>query len=193
MRKRQVDADVLALLREWKLEDEAERLAKNGVCKMKDLEFMKAGDVQKFGLRLTFRGLLQHVAKQKKRLSDGSKEKKAKPSPAAAPPNKEEKQNMPGKTCNTLNSSTQGDPSPVKTASDVGNERINLRVKGVNGEVLFKIKKQCLKKLMEAYCESQNLKMTDTVFLFAGKNLLETQSADELKMQDDDVVEAKRR
>jgi hypothetical protein len=93
-----VDEDVLALLREWKLEDEAERLAENGVCKMEDLEFMKAGDVQRFGLRLTFRGLLQHVAKQKKkRLSDGSKEKKAKPSPAAAPPNKKQKQNMPVK------------------------------------------------------------------------------------------------
>jgi hypothetical protein len=76
----------------------------------------------------------------------------------------------------------------------VGNEHINLRVKGVNGEVIFKIKKKMvLKKLMEAYCDRQKLKMTDTVFLFAGKNLLETQSADELKMQDDDVIEAKRR
>ncbi len=69
---------------------------------------------------------------------------------------------------------------------------IILSVKGVDGGVVhFKIKKETgLKKLMEAYCESQKLKMTDTVFLFAGKNLLETQSADELKMQDDDVIEA---
>ena len=73
-RKRQVDADVLALLREWELEDESERLAENGVCKMDDLEYMKEGDVHKFGLRLKFRGLLQHQAKQKKRASDGSKE-----------------------------------------------------------------------------------------------------------------------
>jgi hypothetical protein len=75
--KRQVDVDVLALLREWELEDESERLAENGVCKMDDLEYMKEGDVHKFGLRLKFRGLLQHQAKQKKkRASDGSKEHK---------------------------------------------------------------------------------------------------------------------
>jgi hypothetical protein len=86
----------MALLSEWKLEDEAERLAENGVCEMEDLEFMKEEDVPKFGLLLKFRGLLEHVAKQKKkRLSDGSKEKKAKPSPAAAPPNKKQKKNMP--------------------------------------------------------------------------------------------------
>ena len=58
---RPVDADVMSLLREWKLVDEAERLAANGVCEMEDLEFMTAKDVQKFGLRLKFRGLLQHV------------------------------------------------------------------------------------------------------------------------------------
>ena len=76
-RKRQVDADVLALLREWELEDESERLAENGVCKMDDLEYMNEGDVHKFGLRLKFRGLLQHQAKhKKKRASDGSKEHK---------------------------------------------------------------------------------------------------------------------
>ena len=48
--------------------------AENGVCKMDDLEYMKEGYVQKFGLSLKFRGLLQHQAKQKKRVSDGSKE-----------------------------------------------------------------------------------------------------------------------
>ena len=64
-----------ALLREWNLEGEAERLAENGVCEMEDLEFMKDEDLAKFGLRLKFRGLLQHVAEQKKkRVSDGSKE-----------------------------------------------------------------------------------------------------------------------
>ena len=48
-----------------------------GFCKMDDLEYMKEGDVHKFGLRLKFRGLLQHQAKQKKkRASDGSKEHK---------------------------------------------------------------------------------------------------------------------
>jgi large subunit ribosomal protein L40e len=94
-RKRQVDDHVMALLREWKLEDEAERLAENGVCEMDDLEFMTAEDVQKFGLRLKFRGLLQQVAKQKeKRISGGSQEQDAEPLPAAAPLNKKEKQNI---------------------------------------------------------------------------------------------------
>ena len=78
-RKRQVDVDVLALLREWELEDESERLAENGVCKMKDLESMNEMDMKEFGCRLgLLRKLLQHVAKQKenKRASDGSKEHK---------------------------------------------------------------------------------------------------------------------
>jgi hypothetical protein len=77
-RKRQVDADVLALLRESELEDESERLAENGVCKMKDLESMKEKDRKEFGCRLGFRELLKHVAKQKKTKtgSDGNKEHK---------------------------------------------------------------------------------------------------------------------
>jgi hypothetical protein len=77
-RKRQMDADVLALLREWELEDESELLAEKGVCKMKDLESMKEEDVEIFGCRLHLRELLQHVAKQKenKRASAGSKEHK---------------------------------------------------------------------------------------------------------------------
>jgi hypothetical protein len=73
-----VDADVLALLTEWELEDESERLAENGVCKMKDLESMNEMDRKEFGCRLGLRELLQHVAKQKenKRDSDGRKEHK---------------------------------------------------------------------------------------------------------------------
>ena len=69
---------MLTLLREWELEDESERLAENGVCKMKDLESMKEKDRKEFGCRLGLRELLQHVAKQKKqkRASDGSKEHK---------------------------------------------------------------------------------------------------------------------
>jgi hypothetical protein len=85
MRKRQVDEDVLALLREWELADEAERLAENGVCEMEDLEFMKEEDVQKFGLRLKFVGLLQHVTKQKeKKASGGSTEQNAEPTGSSA-------------------------------------------------------------------------------------------------------------
>ena len=42
--------------------------------------------------------LQRHVAEQtKKRLSDGNKEQNAVPLPSAPPPNKKQKQNMPGK------------------------------------------------------------------------------------------------
>ena len=69
---------MLTLLREWELEDESERLAENGVCKIKDLESMNEMDRKEFGCRLGLRELLQHVAKQKenKRASDGSEEHK---------------------------------------------------------------------------------------------------------------------
>jgi hypothetical protein len=44
--------------------------------------------------------LQQHVAeKTKKRLSDGNKEQNTVPLPAALPPNKKQKQNVPGKVC----------------------------------------------------------------------------------------------
>jgi hypothetical protein len=76
-RKRQVDADVLALLREWGLVEESECLAENGVWTMKALEIMTEQDRKEFGCNLELRELLQHVAKQKKkRTSDGSNEHK---------------------------------------------------------------------------------------------------------------------
>jgi hypothetical protein len=86
-RKWQVDADVLALLSEWKLDDQAERLAEIGVCEMEDLELMKEEHVQKFRLSLQpkFFGLLQHVATQKeKRLSGGITEQNAGPTGSSA-------------------------------------------------------------------------------------------------------------
>jgi hypothetical protein len=77
-RKRQMDADVLALLREWELEDESERLAENGVWTMKALGIMTERDMKEFRCNLELRELLQHVAEQKKkkRTSDGSNEHK---------------------------------------------------------------------------------------------------------------------
>ena len=43
----QKQQSLLALLREWNLEDEAERLVENGVCEMEDLEFMKDEDADR--------------------------------------------------------------------------------------------------------------------------------------------------
>ena len=57
--------------------------------------------------------------------------------------------------------------------------------------VHFKIKRKTqLKKLMEAYCNRQSLQMDQIRFLFDGNRLRETQSPDELEMEDDDVIDA---
>jgi len=57
--------------------------------------------------------------------------------------------------------------------------------------VHFKIKKKTqLKKLMEAYCARQSLQMDQIRFLFDGNRLRDTQTPDELDMEDDDVIDA---
>ena len=57
--------------------------------------------------------------------------------------------------------------------------------------VHFKIKKKTqLKKLMEAYCARQSLQMDQIRFLFDGNRLRDTQTPDELEMEDDDVIDA---
>jgi hypothetical protein len=62
-----VEPDVLALLRQWRVEHEAARLAKNGVLKMIDLESMMESDIKEFGCGLALRPLLQHLAKEKEK------------------------------------------------------------------------------------------------------------------------------
>ena len=55
----------------------------------------------------------------------------------------------------------------------------------------FKInKKTQLMKLMEAYCARQSLQMEQIRFLFDGNRLRDTQTPDELDMEDDDVIDA---
>ena len=55
----------------------------------------------------------------------------------------------------------------------------------------FKIKKKTqLMKLMEAYCARQSLQMDQIRFLFDGNRLRDTQTPDELDMEDDDVIDA---
>ena len=58
--------------------------------------------------------------------------------------------------------------------------------------VHFKMKKKTkLKKLMEAYCARQSLQMDQIRFLFDGNRLRgDTQTPDELAMEDDDVIDA---
>jgi hypothetical protein len=50
-----VEPDVVALLRQWGVEHEAARLAKNGVLKMIDLESMMEADIKEFGCGLALR------------------------------------------------------------------------------------------------------------------------------------------
>ena len=58
-------------------------------------------------------------------------------------------------------------------------------------QVHFKMKKKTqLKKLMEAYCARQSLQMEQIRFLFDGNRLRDSQTPDELEMEDDDVIDA---
>jgi hypothetical protein len=60
LKKRDIDTSLFALLHEWKLDDEAERLASVArVYTLEDLDSMLLEDVEKFGLRLGFRKLIQ--------------------------------------------------------------------------------------------------------------------------------------
>jgi len=70
-------------------------------------------------------------------------------------------------------------------------EHINLKVKGRDGSIVyFKVKMSTpLGRLMEAYCNRQNLSMEETRFLFHGYNLRKTQTPGELQMEDDDWID----
>ncbi len=64
-----MDADVEAVLREWKLEDQVRVLSKSGVISLQDLVYMTMTkeDVKEMGLRLSFRGLLLHLSSERKK------------------------------------------------------------------------------------------------------------------------------
>jgi hypothetical protein len=65
--KRQVDADVLSLLRQHGFEDQAERLAEKGVQSMLDFECLKEEEVKELGLRFGLRRLLQQRCQEEQR------------------------------------------------------------------------------------------------------------------------------
>ncbi|PIA38098.1 hypothetical protein AQUCO_02800028v1 [Aquilegia coerulea] len=69
---------------------------------------------------------------------------------------------------------------------------INLKVKDQNqNEVFFRIKRNTqLKKLMTAYCDRQSVDPNTIVFLFDGRRLKETQTPEELDMEDGDEIDA---
>ena len=69
---------------------------------------------------------------------------------------------------------------------------VSVKVRGQDGNIFHYVigMKTPLKKLMEAYCNRQSLQMDQIRFLFDGNRLRETQSPDELEMEDDDVIDA---
>lgn len=70
-------------------------------------------------------------------------------------------------------------------------EQLNLKVKSQDGEeVFFKIKSTTqLKKLMDAYCQRQNLSSANVRFLFDGERLHEGQTPKELNMESGDEID----
>jgi small ubiquitin-related modifier len=75
----------------------------------------------------------------------------------------------------------------------LGKVSLNLKVKGRDGFVHYKIKKtQALKKLMKDYCIRKGLEMNTICFLFDGNRLSETQTPAELNMEGDDMIEVRK-
>ncbi|KAG2388663.1 hypothetical protein C9374_000102 [Naegleria lovaniensis] len=70
-------------------------------------------------------------------------------------------------------------------------QHINVKVVSQDGvEVFFKIKKSTpLKKLMEAYCKRQGLSAASVRFVFDGNRINGNETADELEMDDQDVID----
>eukprot|EP01017_Pseudomicrothorax_dubius_P010846 TRINITY_DN1393_c0_g1_i1.p1 TRINITY_DN1393_c0_g1~~TRINITY_DN1393_c0_g1_i1.p1 ORF type:complete len:106 (-),score=26.77 TRINITY_DN1393_c0_g1_i1:198-515(-) len=82
--------------------------------------------------------------------------------------------------------------SARRMSADAGSgEFLNLKVKSQEGEeVFFKIKKTtAFKKLMEAYCQRQGVNMQNVRFLFDGDRIAETQTPDQLGMENGDEID----
>lgn len=74
---------------------------------------------------------------------------------------------------------------------EAGNEHINLRVIGQDGQVVhFKIKKNTpLRKLMTAFCERTQLRMESLRFRFDGQAINETDTPMQIEMEDGDSID----
>ncbi|XP_077983997.1 small ubiquitin-related modifier 3-like isoform X4 [Glandiceps talaboti] len=72
-----------------------------------------------------------------------------------------------------------------------GNDHINLKVSGQDGTVVqFKIKRHTpLKKLMNAYCVRQGLKVEALRFRFDGNPISEDDTPQKLDMENEDVID----
>ncbi|KAL7713157.1 Ubiquitin-like domain-containing protein [Entamoeba marina] len=79
-----------------------------------------------------------------------------------------------------------------KTQDKGSNEQINLKVVTQDStEVYFKIKKHTpLKKLMDAFCNKQGLNSSNVRFLSDGVRITPEKTAQDLGLQDNDVIDA---
>eukprot|EP01130_Rhizamoeba_saxonica_P006806 TRINITY_DN2722_c0_g1_i1.p1 TRINITY_DN2722_c0_g1~~TRINITY_DN2722_c0_g1_i1.p1 ORF type:complete len:112 (+),score=18.53 TRINITY_DN2722_c0_g1_i1:44-337(+) len=77
-------------------------------------------------------------------------------------------------------------PTPAES------EHIGIRVVSQDGsEVLFKIKKSTqLKKLMTTYCSRSGLDPNGIRFIYDGQRVRDEQTPLQLRMQDNDVIDA---
>ena len=75
---------------------------------------------------------------------------------------------------------------------EVSTEHITLKVKSQDGnELFFKIKRATqLKKLMEAYCSRNGVNPTTVRFLFDGQRIQETNTPNDLHLEDNDQIDA---
>merc|ERR1712216_977485 len=90
------------------------------------------------------------------------------------------------KGANTEPRSTMGDEEKKE-----GGEHINLKVVTQDGnEIYFKCKQTTpLQKLMHAFCNRQGVSMQSVRFLFDGNRINETQTPQQLEMEDGDVID----
>ncbi|XP_077983994.1 uncharacterized protein LOC144438722 isoform X1 [Glandiceps talaboti] len=79
----------------------------------------------------------------------------------------------------------------VEVKPEGGNDHINLKVSGQDGTVVqFKIKRHTpLKKLMNAYCVRQGLKVEALRFRFDGNPISEDDTPQKLDMENEDVID----
>eukprot|EP01129_Flabellula_baltica_P008318 TRINITY_DN3295_c0_g1_i1.p1 TRINITY_DN3295_c0_g1~~TRINITY_DN3295_c0_g1_i1.p1 ORF type:complete len:145 (-),score=24.66 TRINITY_DN3295_c0_g1_i1:22-456(-) len=68
---------------------------------------------------------------------------------------------------------------------------ISLMVTGTLGEVYFKIKRWTpLGRLMTVYCQRQGVDPRTVRFIYHGKRITDDQTANDLDMQDEDIIDA---
>ncbi|XP_035581720.1 small ubiquitin-related modifier 1-like [Zalophus californianus] len=82
-------------------------------------------------------------------------------------------------------------PSNEDVGGKKAGEYIKLKVVGQDSsEVYFRVRMTThLKKLKESYCQRQGVPVNSLQFLFDGQRIADNDTAEELGMEEDDVIE----